>query len=125
MAQLKHRPFNADRFLDKFKGIRADQKAELLKVDEWGERKLAYPIKKHLKGHYVLINFLAAGMTVVVSDSWFSLGGRTPQLENTGRFQNITLPFVSWSVDWRYFIEGPVLIVALIFGVFAWLGQKI
>lgn len=41
----------------------------------------------------VAINFLAAGMTVVVSDSWFSLGGRTPQLESTGRFQNITLPF--------------------------------
>lgn len=41
----------------------------------------------------VAINFLASGMTVVVSDSWFSLGGRTPQLETTGRFQNITLPF--------------------------------
>ncbi|MFV1878433.1 ABC transporter permease [Nioella sp.] len=41
----------------------------------------------------VAINFLAAGMTVVVSDSWFSLGGRTPQLETSGRFQNITLPF--------------------------------
>ena len=41
----------------------------------------------------VAINFLAAGMTVVVSDSWFALGGRTPQLETTGRFQNITLPF--------------------------------
>lgn len=41
----------------------------------------------------VAINFLAAGMTVVVSDSWFSLGGRTPQLESSGRFQNITLPF--------------------------------
>ena len=31
--------------------------------------------------------------------------------------ENITLPFVSWSVDWRYFVEGPVLIAALIFGV--------
>jgi simple sugar transport system permease protein len=41
----------------------------------------------------VAINFLAAGMTVVVSDSWFALGGRTPQLETSGRFQNITLPF--------------------------------
>ena len=41
----------------------------------------------------VAINFLAAGMTVVIGESWFALGGRTPQLEGSGRFQNITLPF--------------------------------
>ena len=41
----------------------------------------------------VAINFLAAGMTVVIGESWFALGGRTPQLEASGRFQNITLPF--------------------------------
>ncbi len=41
----------------------------------------------------VAINFLASGMTVVISQSWFSLGGRTPQLEGSGRFQDLTLPF--------------------------------
>ncbi len=41
----------------------------------------------------VAINFLAAGMTVVLGDSWFSLGGRTPQLTGAGRFHDITLPF--------------------------------
>jgi len=41
----------------------------------------------------VAINFLAAGVTVVIGDSWFALGGRTPQLVGAGRFRDITLPF--------------------------------
>ncbi|OSP56083.1 ABC transporter permease [Pseudoruegeria sp. SK021] len=41
----------------------------------------------------VAINFLAAGLTVLIGDSWFELGGRTPSLEGAARFQNLTLPF--------------------------------
>jgi len=40
----------------------------------------------------VAINFLAAGLTVVVSQAWFGQGGRTPQLPETARFNPITLP---------------------------------
>ncbi|MEM7300032.1 MAG: ABC transporter permease [Pseudomonadota bacterium] len=43
----------------------------------------------------VAINFLAAGITVVVGQSWFELGGRTPPLEGAARFQPIDLPFAS------------------------------
>ncbi|OQY19361.1 MAG: 30S ribosomal protein S6 [Desulfobacteraceae bacterium 4572_35.1] len=45
--------------LEKFKGVLTDQKAELLKVDEWGTKRLAYPVKKHEQGTYVLIIFNA------------------------------------------------------------------
>ncbi len=41
----------------------------------------------------VAINFLAAGLTVVVAQSWFGQGGRTPQLAGAARFEPITLPF--------------------------------
>ncbi|WP_439153942.1 ABC transporter permease [Yoonia sp.] len=41
----------------------------------------------------VAINFLAAGLTVVVAQSWFRQGGRTPQLSGDARFNPITLPF--------------------------------
>jgi simple sugar transport system permease protein len=41
----------------------------------------------------VAINFLAAGMTVLIAQSWFKHGGRTPALISGGRFENITLPF--------------------------------
>ncbi len=40
----------------------------------------------------VAINFLAAGMTVLVGQNLFALGGRTPQLAGGGRFAPITLP---------------------------------
>jgi len=41
----------------------------------------------------VAINFLAAGMTVLIAQDWFDQGGRTPALEGGARFQPITLPF--------------------------------
>lgn len=45
--------------VDKFKGVLTEQSATILKVDEWGTRKLAYPIKKNSRGIYVLIAFEA------------------------------------------------------------------
>ncbi|MEM7718828.1 MAG: ABC transporter permease [Pseudomonadota bacterium] len=43
----------------------------------------------------VAINFLAAGLTVLIAQSWFQQGGRTPSLADGERFQEITLPFSS------------------------------
>ncbi|MBL4628393.1 MAG: ABC transporter permease [Roseicyclus sp.] len=40
----------------------------------------------------VAINFLAAGMTVVIAQTWFSQGGRTPPLQGAARFNEIVLP---------------------------------
>ncbi|WP_434290479.1 ABC transporter permease [Celeribacter sp. SCSIO 80788] len=41
----------------------------------------------------VALNFLAAGLTVVVGQSWFQLGGRTPSLSGDARFASWNLPF--------------------------------
>ncbi|MEP1330296.1 ABC transporter permease [Pseudophaeobacter sp.] len=41
----------------------------------------------------VAINFLAAGLTVLIAQDWFQQGGRTPSLLTSGRFGPITLPF--------------------------------
>ncbi|WP_323020145.1 ABC transporter permease [Pararhodobacter sp.] len=43
----------------------------------------------------VAINFLAAGMTVVVAQSWFQQGGRTPPLVGDARFDRLSLPFAN------------------------------
>ena len=43
--------------IDKYKTILTDQGAEVLKVDNWGVRTLAYPVKKLTKGCYVLVIF--------------------------------------------------------------------
>ena len=41
----------------------------------------------------VAINFLAAGLTVVVAQNMFEQGGRTPSLDGAARFSPINLPF--------------------------------
>lgn len=41
----------------------------------------------------VAINFLASGLTVLIAQSWFQQGGRTPSLFGGGRFEPISFPF--------------------------------
>ena len=54
----------------------------------------------------VAINFLAAGLTVVIAQSWFAQGGRTPQLAGAARFEPVTLPFAEVLRDIPVF--GPI-----------------
>ena len=51
----------------------------------------------------VAINFLAAGLTVLVAQSWFLQGGRTPSLSGGARFNPINLPFS------QHLAELPIL----------------
>ena len=41
----------------------------------------------------VAINFLAAGLTVLIAQDWFAQGGRTPSLSGAARFAPIEVPF--------------------------------
>ncbi|SRR6056297_2153418 len=50
--------------VDKFQKVLSDQNVEIVKLDNWGVRKLAYPIKKVERGSYVQILF-SAGPEVV------------------------------------------------------------
>lgn len=43
--------------IDKYKTILTDRGAEILKLDNWGVRTLAYPVKKQTRGCYVLVIF--------------------------------------------------------------------
>jgi general nucleoside transport system permease protein len=47
----------------------------------------------------VALNFVAAGLTIVLGQAWFSQGGRTPQLAGEARFSPITLPGVDLMRD--------------------------
>lgn len=42
--------------VEKFKNL-LETSAELENIDEWGKRKLAYPIDDRTEGYYVLANF--------------------------------------------------------------------
>jgi simple sugar transport system permease protein len=70
----------------------------------------------------VAINFLAAGLTVVVAQSWFGQGGRTPQLEGAARFDPLTLPFADRLRDvpvigpiYHELISGHTILVYMAF----------
>ena len=46
--------------VEKFKSLIADA-GEIESVDEWGKRRLAYPINDVNEGYYVLVNFTSNG----------------------------------------------------------------
>ena len=46
--------------IEKFNGIIAANGGEVVKVEEWGKRKLAYAINYITEGYYVLISFTSA-----------------------------------------------------------------
>ena len=45
--------------VEKFKTLISDN-AEVTKIDEWGKRRMAYPINDMHEGYYVFISFVAA-----------------------------------------------------------------
>jgi len=44
--------------VEKFKGM-IEQAGRLVKIDEWGKRRLAYPIQDMTEGYYVYISFVS------------------------------------------------------------------
>ena len=70
----------------------------------------------------VAINFVVAGIAILLGQSWFGLGGKTPQLHGDERFREITLPGGEMLADipligWIYsgLISGHSLIVYVAF----------
>jgi small subunit ribosomal protein S6 len=45
--------------IDRYKNVIEKQKGVIVKVDEWGQQRLAYRVKKFDKGFYVLLNYCA------------------------------------------------------------------
>lgn len=50
----------------------------------------------------VAINFVTAGLTIVLGQAWFGQGGRTPQLSSGGRFGEIVFPYAKELRDSGY-----------------------
>ena len=50
--------------VDELKNVISAQGGEVVRVDNWGLKNLAYRIKKNRKGHYVLMNISAPASAV-------------------------------------------------------------
>lgn len=72
-----------DAVVNKFTGILSDQGARLLKLDPWGERRLAYPIRKVERGIYLLFFFDATPAALAEFERRMRLD------ENILRFQTV------------------------------------
>ncbi len=46
--------------LEKFRSLSASRNGDILKIDDWGIKKLGYEIRKNSRGHYFLMDYLAA-----------------------------------------------------------------
>lgn len=64
---------DADAAIAKIKDVITGQGGEVLKVDVWGRRKLAYEIRKQKKGLYVLLFYKAPSSTVKKLEEFFKV----------------------------------------------------
>lgn len=71
--------------IEKFKTVLTDQNAQIHKVDEWGSRKLAYPIRKLTRGTYVLVAYDAASAVIAEFERRMRID------ENIIKFQTVHL----------------------------------
>ena len=55
--------------VNKFKGVLTEMGAEIINEENWGLKKLAYPIEKKSTGFYVLIEFKTAPENVKVLET--------------------------------------------------------
>ena len=58
---------------DKVRNIIAKENGILLNLDEWGTKKLAYEIRKKLRGHYVCVTYGGTGELVAELERNFRL----------------------------------------------------
>jgi len=71
--------------LEKVKGLITQGSGEILKIEDWGKRKLAYEVKKKSKGHYFLIHL--SGTPALLSE----LERNFRVMDNVIKFQSVRL----------------------------------
>jgi len=59
LSEEQHKPL-----FDKLTGLVPDGQGLFVNLDEWGHKRLAYEVKKHTRGYYVLMDFCGDGALV-------------------------------------------------------------
>ena len=71
--------------LEKYENLLTAEGGEILKKDVWGSRKLAYPIKKQYRGHYVCYDLVAAPASIAEAERLMKID------DNVLRYLNVKL----------------------------------
>lgn len=59
--------------IEKIKGVMQENGGQIMKVDEWGLRKLAYELNKHKKGFYVFYSLKAPSEAVRKLEEFYKI----------------------------------------------------
>lgn len=78
--------------IDKLHTIITENSGTMLLKDEWGKRKLAYPIENHLKGHYVLFNFLGPATAIDEIERRIRINDRIIRFMTVKLEHNVDIP---------------------------------
>jgi small subunit ribosomal protein S6 len=70
------------RIIDKAKGLLDRSGATILKLENWGKKKLAYEVKRERKGTYVYLHFQSGGEVI-------------NELERTYRLEDSVIKFIT------------------------------
>jgi len=81
--------------LEKLTRLIEEHDGGVLKVDEWGMRKLAYPIEKKKQGYYILMEF-------------YGNAELPPKMENLFRVDERVIRFIVVKLEDRYQPEEAV-----------------
>jgi len=63
----------AEEIVAKIKDVILKQSGEIIKIDNWGRRKLAYELNKQQKGNYFLMHFKAPSATIAEIEKYCRL----------------------------------------------------
>ncbi|MFK5952466.1 MAG: 30S ribosomal protein S6 [Desulfobacterium sp.] len=75
---------------DKYKNLLVQEKGILVDFDDWGNRKLAYPIKKKARGHYVCMTYGGTGELVIELERNFRLDDKVQKFMTVLLEKNVT-----------------------------------
>ena len=78
--------------IEKLTSIITENSGTMLLKDEWGKRKLAYPIENHLKGHYVLFNFLGPATAIDEIERRIRINDRIIRFMTVKLEHNVDIP---------------------------------
>ncbi len=59
--------------INKISGVITDNEGEVLKIDNWGKRKLAYKLNKQSMGYYVLFIFKAPSKAIKAIEDFYKV----------------------------------------------------
>lgn len=83
--------------VDKVEGLIKKEGGEILKVDNWGKKKLAYEVKRQKKGYYILINIRVKASTI-------------SELERSLKLTDPVIKFLIIRLDKEPVLNNPVML---------------